>query len=38
MPRVPGSSYVPSLIHGERIVDECPECKGAGKDATKKAA
>ena len=33
-----GSSYVPSLVHGERIVDQCPECKGTGKDATKKAA
>ncbi len=32
-----GSAYVPSVIHGERIVDECPECKGTGKDATKKS-
>jgi len=25
-------------MYDERMVDECPECKGTGKDATKKAA
>jgi hypothetical protein len=24
-------------MYEERMVDECPECKGTGKDATKKA-
>jgi DnaJ-class molecular chaperone len=37
-PECQGSSYVPAVIDGERIVDECPECAGTGKDATKKAA
>jgi len=25
-------------MYEERMVDECPECKGTGKNATKKAA
>ena len=33
-----GSTYVPGPMYEERMVDECPECKGTGKDATKKAA
>jgi DnaJ-class molecular chaperone len=37
-PECQGSSFVPAPIYGERIVDECPECEGTGKDATKKAA
>jgi DnaJ-class molecular chaperone len=37
-PECQGSCYVPALIYGERIVDECPECEGTGKDTTKKAA
>ena len=37
-PECQGSCYVPALGRGERIVDECLECKGTGKDATKKAA
>lgn len=36
-PECQGSSYVPAVINGERIVAECPECEGTGKDATKKA-
>jgi DnaJ-class molecular chaperone len=37
-PECQGSSYVPAHNNGERIVDECPECEGTGKDAKKKAA
>lgn len=33
-----GSAYVPGPMYEERMVDECPECKGTGKDARKKAA
>ena len=33
-----GSTYVPGPMYEERMVDECPECKGTGKEATKKAA
>jgi len=33
-----GSTYVPGPMYEERMVAECPECKGTGKDATKKAA
>jgi DnaJ-class molecular chaperone len=37
-PECQGSAYVPGPMHEGRMVDECPECKGTGKDATKKAA
>jgi DnaJ-class molecular chaperone len=37
-PECQGSTYVPGPMYEERMVDECPECKGTGKDATKKAA
>ena len=37
-PECQGSTYVPGPMYDERMVDECPECKGTGKDATKKAA
>lgn len=37
-PECQGSSYVPAPNNGERIVVECPECEGTGKDVTKKAA
>jgi hypothetical protein len=33
-----GSTYVPGPMYEERMVDECPECKGTGKDGSKKAA
>jgi hypothetical protein len=33
-----GTRYVRAPIYGERMVEECRECKGTGKDATKKAA
>ena len=33
-----GSAYVPGPVYNGRIVDECPECKGTGKNAPKKAA
>jgi DnaJ-class molecular chaperone len=36
--RCQGSSYVPTAIDGERIVEKCPKCKGTGKVVTKKAA
>ena len=37
-PECQGSTYVPGPMYEERMVDECPKCKGTGKDATKKAA
>ncbi len=37
-PECQGSTFVPGPMYEERMVDECPECKGTGKDATKKAA
>ncbi len=37
-PECQGSSYVPVPIDGERMVEECPECKGTGKETTKRAA
>jgi hypothetical protein len=37
-PECQGSCYVPATIHGERIVAECQECEGTGKDAAMKAA
>jgi DnaJ-class molecular chaperone len=37
-PKCQGSTYVPGPMYEERMVDECPECKGTGKDVTKKAA
>jgi DnaJ-class molecular chaperone len=37
-PECQGSAYVPGPMYEGRMVDECPECKGTGKDATKKAA
>ena len=37
-PECQGSCYVPASIQRDRIVIECPECAGTGKDATKKAA
>ena len=37
-PECQGSTFVPGPMYDERMVDECPECKGTGKDATKKAA
>ena len=37
-PECQGSSYVPAPTDGERMVEECPECEGTGKDASKKAA
>ena len=37
-PECQGSAYVPGPMYDGRMVDECPECKGTGKDATKKAA
>ena len=37
-PECQGSTYVPGPMYEERMVAECPECKGTGKDATKKAA
>jgi DnaJ-class molecular chaperone len=37
-PECQGSCYVPCPIDGGRIVEECPECEGTGKKATKKAA
>jgi DnaJ-class molecular chaperone len=37
-PECQGSAYVPGPMYEERMVDECPKCKGTGKDATKKAA
>jgi DnaJ-class molecular chaperone len=37
-PECQGSCYVPTPTNAERIVKECPECKGTGKGATKKAA
>jgi hypothetical protein len=33
-----GSSYVPAPTEVERMVKECPECEGTGKDSTKQAA
>ena len=33
-PECQGSTYVPGPMYEERMVDECPECKGTGKDAT----
>jgi hypothetical protein len=37
-PECQGSTYVPGPMYEERMVDECPQCKGTGKDTTKKAA
>jgi len=37
-PECQGSTYVPGPMYEGRMVDECPECGGAGKDAKKKAA
>jgi DnaJ-class molecular chaperone len=37
-PECQGSSYVPGPMYEERMVDECPKCKGTGKAARKKAA
>ena len=37
-PDCQGSTYVPGPMYEERMVDECPKCKGTGKDETKKAA
>jgi len=37
-PECQGSSYVPGPMYDGRMVEECPECKGTGKEAAKKAA
>jgi len=37
-PECQGSAYVPGPMYEGRMVDECPECKGTGKGAAKKAA
>jgi DnaJ-class molecular chaperone len=37
-PECQGSTYVPGPMYEERMVDECPECKGTGKAVTKNAA
>ena len=37
-PECEGSSYVPAPNRRERMVGECPTCKGTGKDGAKKAA
>ena len=37
-PECQGSSYVPGPMYEERLVDECPKCKGTGKAPTSKAA
>ena len=31
-----GSAYVPGPMYEGRMVDECPDCKGTGKNATGK--
>ena len=36
-PECQGSTYVPGPMYEGRMVDECPQCRGTGKDATKKA-
>ena len=38
VPRVPGIVLRPRPHPRERIVGECRECEGTGKDATKKVA
>ena len=37
-PECQGSAYVPALTDRDRMVKECPECEGTGKEATKRAA
>ena len=37
-PECQGSTYVPGPMYEGRMVDECPECKGTGMEATKNAA
>lgn len=37
-PECQGSAYVPGSTYEKRMVDECPACKGTGKDTAKNAA
>ena len=37
-PECQGSTYVPGPMYEERMVHECPACKGTGRDRVKKAA
>ena len=37
-PVIPRTADQAQSLYEERLVDECPECTGTGKDATKKAA
>ena len=37
-PECQGSCYIPAPKSRERIVNQCPQCEGTGKEAPKRAA